>query len=69
MKKTGLILGIIVLVILGFIGWRSCQRDTEADVRIACNVPITGDLATYGESIRDGMLLAKEDLAALEAAL
>lgn len=67
MKKNGIILGIIVIVILGFIGWRSCQRDTAADVRIACNVPITGDLATYGESIRDGMLLAKDDLAAMDS--
>ena len=66
-KQLGLILCLLVVLVLGFIGWRSCKQDNDADVRIACNVPINGDLATYGESIRDGMLLAKEDLAAIDS--
>lgn len=63
MKRQGIIiLCTIVLLIVALFVWKDCEYGIPYDVRIACNVPITGDLATYGESIRDGMLLAKEDI-------
>lgn len=63
MKKQSKIVlcAIIALIVVVFV-WKNCKDEVEYDVRIACNVPITGDLATYGESIRDGMILAKEDI-------
>jgi len=62
-KKHGIIL-LCALVLIAMIALlnKRCKSDNNYDIRIACNVPMTGDLATYGESIRDGMLLAQADL-------
>ena len=58
-----IILGAAFVLIVVFLVWKNCEKDSDYNIRIACNVPLTGDLATYGESIRDGVLLAKEDIA------
>lgn len=63
MKKQGKILLCIVLALIAvFVIWKSIGKEDSVDIRIACNIPITGDLATYGESIRDGLLLAQSDI-------
>ena len=62
-SKYGIILlCAICLIVMVSLLHKRCATDNRADIRIACNVPLTGDLATYGESIRDGMLLAQADL-------
>ena len=38
------------------------QIETETTVRIGCNLPLTGNLATYGEAVRDGVNLALDDI-------
>ena len=61
-KKDYLFLFAILAIIVATLLWKSCEDKVSYDVRIACNVPLVGDLATYGESIRDGILFAKEDI-------
>lgn len=53
-------LSVVALIIL--ISLTGCTSETGDTVNIAGNVPMTGDLSTYGASIRDGSMLAKEDL-------
>lgn len=40
----------------------SCKQHESDQIRIACNLPMTGNFSLYGESIRDGILMAAEDL-------
>ena len=62
-KKHGIVfLCVMVLIAIVALVHKRCATDGNYDIRIACNVPITGDLGTYGEAIRDGMLLAQADL-------
>lgn len=62
-KKHGIaFLCVMVLIAIVALVHKRCATDGNYDIRIACNVPITGDLGTYGEAIRDGMLLAQADL-------
>ena len=63
MKKKGkILLFMVVALIAALVIWKGVQKEAPIDIRIACNIPITGDLATYGESIRDGLLLAQSDI-------
>lgn len=62
-KKHGiLLLCAVVLIAITALLHKKCATDNNSDIRIACNIPETGDLGTYGEAIRDGMLLAQADL-------
>lgn len=55
-----LIIFSIALVNPIFIG---CGEKKEQNViNVACNLPLTGDLSTYGEAIRNGVLLALDDI-------
>lgn len=65
-KSINIIITIWVIAIIAtaFIVWKSCENKQVYNIKIACNLPITGDLATYGESVRDGMILAQSDLKA-----
>jgi len=40
----------------------SCSQQKFNEVHIACNLPLTGDLATYGEAVRDGVTMALDDI-------
>lgn len=63
MKYTKMIAGNLLLVVLFLVGCQSSQTDTDAlTIDIACNLPLTGELATYGVSVRDGTNFALEDL-------
>ena len=55
---------VVVGVIVAIVAVRHQENDRvdETTVRIAFNVPLTGALATYGTSIRDGAILAMEDI-------
>lgn len=66
-EQSKIFLGVLLVFVVVLVFWRNCERDVDHDVHIACNIPITGDLATYGESIRDGALLAKEDIAKIDS--
>src|SRR4051794_32137220 len=64
-KKIGIGIGIVVVLALGvgiYLNTRP-SGNKAGEVRIAANLPLSGDLATYGVSVRDGMTLALEALA------
>lgn len=61
-KQVKIIIFVAIAVIITFLVWKSYESRTSSDITVACNIPISGDLATYGESIRDGMLLAQAEL-------
>lgn len=53
----------IILFFIGLICIYACtSQESDNDIKIACNLPLTGDFGIYGESIRDGMMLAYDDL-------
>jgi branched-chain amino acid transport system substrate-binding protein len=57
---------IIIFVFSGLFFFNKINGNSvkEDDVlRIGADIPLTGNSAVYGESIRDGMELAKEELA------
>jgi len=53
------LIGIFSLVLL----FTACDDKKNSDtLKIACNLPMTGDLSIYGESVRYGVKLAMEEL-------
>lgn len=62
-KKTVAIVAIIAVAIIAaivLIPRGSSKADSEI-ILVAANYPLSGDLAFYGEELRDGMLLAAKD--------
>lgn len=56
MKSKGLLLVLFALILM-FVP--SCKNKKAYDtITIACNIPITGDFALYGESVQKGIMLA-----------
>lgn len=64
MKKKSIItiLCIIVAILATYVIWKNFGKDNAADLKVACNLTITGDFGLYGESIQKGILMAQEDL-------
>lgn len=64
MKKqtTWLIIGIIVVIIVALIAVFSVQKQEEEVIKIGVLSPQTGALTIYGDWMRKGIELAKEDL-------
>jgi ABC-type branched-subunit amino acid transport system substrate-binding protein len=63
MNKSIQIIGIALAVLLIGIGVYTSKRDTSAEViRIGAIVPLTGQYAALGESVRNAMIMAKDDL-------
>lgn len=66
MKKSKLWLVVVALLVFS-IGMSSCSRFKKGDgkkgaVNIACNLPMTGGLGIYGESVKQGVELALDDI-------
>jgi branched-chain amino acid transport system substrate-binding protein len=62
-KRNVVFLSILFLSLLGGLsGCNQQQKTSSKEIKIACNLPLTGDLATYGVSVRDGANLALDDL-------
>lgn len=59
----------IMVVVISIKSHRSDQTDERTVIRVAFNVPLTGALATYGTSIRDGAILAMEDIQVKDASI
>lgn len=60
MTKSKLL--IMIVIIISFIYGCNKNVTDKEKINVACNLPLTGDLATYGESIKDGMSLAVDDI-------
>ncbi|MDR2773197.1 MAG: ABC transporter substrate-binding protein, partial [Tannerella sp.] len=62
-----ILIGIIAIVLVAFAGWwffgKSKGSSKKAiSIDVAVNMPMTGDLSIYGESVRDGINLAMDEL-------
>lgn len=64
-KKLLIGIGIVALLGIGLIGVLRCYTSSHEGnlIRIACNLPLTGNISIYGESVRNGYTLALEDYA------
>lgn len=57
------LIAVIVAIIVIILGMRNqTENDENITLRIAVNMPMTGDLALYGESVRDGIEMAMDEL-------
>ncbi|EKD23632.1 MAG: hypothetical protein ACD_81C00210G0004 [uncultured bacterium] len=54
-KKISIAVGIVVIIILGFVYMQSAEKSS---VKIGAVLPLTGGLAAVGEEIKNGMDLA-----------
>nr|NQU93460.1 ABC transporter substrate-binding protein [Bacteroidota bacterium] len=61
MKKVFFSLLIILSITLSFSGCNNQGTKDKEVVKIACNIPLTGNLAVYGESVRNGIELAQNE--------
>lgn len=61
MKRKSIVICVIVAIIAALIIWKGVQNDNSSDLRVACNLTITGDFGLYGESVQKGILMALQD--------
>ncbi len=62
-KNTKIIIGIIVIIVVVWIGYSVSKKSTEQNtVKIGAILPITGPMAFLGEEVRDAISLAAEDI-------
>ena len=55
-------MGIVVVVALAIVLIVSQTKKEPDEIKIGAIIPLTGSFATYGEPVRDGMLLAVEEI-------
>lgn len=61
------IAGVLAVVFLvASLGLGCKKAETQQSVKVATNLPMTGYLATYGAAVRDGSVMAIEDLAKVD---
>jgi len=65
-KRRNLSIAIaLAMLVIVFIAGSSCKSGGSKNaVRIACNLPMSGDLAVYGKAVQRGASLAVDDLKA-----
>jgi len=62
-NKLGIVIAIIAVLLVGvLLILPKTSSATGQEVRIAANLPLSGPLATYGVAVREGALMALEDL-------
>jgi branched-chain amino acid transport system substrate-binding protein len=62
-----ILVGMIAAVLVAVMAWVFLAKGKESDkkaisIDVAVNMPMTGDLSIYGESVRDGIKLAMDEL-------
>lgn len=62
-KKKWIWIVLAILLVGGVFLWNKNKDTSNKEVvRIGINIPMTGSLSTYGKAIRDGVLLAYDEL-------
>ncbi len=51
---------VVILVVLAMLALSACGGAGSKTVKIAILAPLSGDVATFGQSTRDGAMLAIE---------
>jgi branched-chain amino acid transport system substrate-binding protein len=62
MKTKMNFLKLFTVLLALVIGMMGCKEKEEEAIRVALNLPLTGDFATYGKAIQDGALFALEEI-------
>jgi branched-chain amino acid transport system substrate-binding protein len=64
MKRRIVSIALVVLMLASVFAFASCSSDTASGETIKLGVvgPMTGDYSLYGTSVRDGALLAAEEI-------
>jgi len=62
MKKNWIAIFIIVVVALALVFVATQTKKQAKEINIGAIIPLTGSFASYGEPVRDGMLLALEEI-------
>lgn len=60
MKKKSLLIAVLVAVIVGIFLWKGFSNNSET-TKIGIIIPLTGDVATYGQDLKKGMDIAFEE--------
>jgi branched-chain amino acid transport system substrate-binding protein len=53
---------VVVLAVTGIVLWRNRRPVDPASIRIAANLPMSGELATYGVAVREGASMAIDEM-------
>jgi len=56
---------ISILITIALFNITACKKESDSksqNINIACNLPLTGDVAIYGVSVRDGITFALEEI-------
>lgn len=62
MRKLWIVIGIVVITIIGIVLIVTHTKKEPEEIKIGAIVPLTGSFAAYGEPVRNGMLLAMEEI-------
>jgi len=62
MKKLWVGIGIVVVVILAIVVFIIQTKKEPEEIKIGAILPLTGDLATYGENAKAGIVLLSEEV-------
>ena len=60
MKRKSLLIAVVVVVIVGILLWKGFSNNNET-TKIGIIIPLTGDVATYGQDLKKGMDIAFEE--------
>lgn len=63
MKRIFLVVAIVIVAVVMLLTLREFKQEEEV-LRVGCVLPLTGELAKYGSDARNGILLAKSEVAA-----
>jgi branched-chain amino acid transport system substrate-binding protein len=61
MKKIWVVIGLIAVALVVVLVVTQTKKEPE-EIRIGAIAPLTGPAATYGENVRDGIILAVEEI-------
>jgi len=62
MKKNWIIIGLIIVVVLAIVLVVTLTKKESQEIKIGVIAPLTGPAAPYGANVRDGILLATEEI-------
>jgi len=61
-SSYALLLIAAVLMTLAMCSLSGCTKKDESDIKVGAIIPLTGPFASYGEPVRDGMMLAVDEI-------
>lgn len=60
-KQVKILIYVVVAIIATIVIWNNIDKEDSTSLKIACNLPMTGDLGYIGKQIQTGILFAIEE--------